>query len=136
MGTYTKPLPRVASVSKPFWEGTKRGELQIQRCDHCKKAIFYPRLYCPYCLSRELTWIKSSGKGTVETFSVIHSPPLESYKEDVPYVFGIIRLEEGANIASNIIGCDVKAVHIGMKVEVTFVPITEEFTLPKFKPIP
>ena len=71
----------------------------------------------------------------VETFSIIYTAPLESFKEDVPYVFGIIRLEEGVNIPSNIIGCKPETVHIGMEVEVTFVPITEEFTLPKFRPV-
>ena len=35
---------------------------------------------------------------------------------------------------SNIIDCDPTTVEIGMSVEVTFEDITEEITLPQFKP--
>ena len=35
---------------------------------------------------------------------------------------------------TQVIGCDTKEVYIGMPVEIVFEDITEEFTLPKFKP--
>lgn len=135
MENYTKPLPKVSSVSRAFWEGTKRGELLIQQCEHCKRTIFYPRLFCPTCLSQELVWTRSSGRARIETFSIIYHPPIKSFENEIPYIFAIVRLEEGAQMASNIIDCSPEVVHVGMEVEVTFVPVTEEFTLPKFKPI-
>ena len=53
----------------------------------------------------------------------------------MPYVYALIELEEGPIIGSNVIGCDVKDVKIGMPVEVVYEDITEEYTLPKFRPV-
>jgi hypothetical protein len=36
---------------------------------------------------------------------------------------------------TNIVDCELEEISVGMKVEVTFEDITEEITLPKFKPI-
>ena len=37
-------------------------------------------------------------------------------------------------LASNVIGCDPGEVKVGMPLEIVFQDITEEFTLPMFKP--
>ncbi|NWG76523.1 MAG: OB-fold domain-containing protein, partial [Rubrivivax sp.] len=58
-----------------------------------------------------------------------------SFKDDIPYVYALIELEEGPMFGSNIVGCDPNEVRIGMPVEVAFEDITEEFTLPKFRPV-
>ena len=47
----------------------------------------------------------------------------------------IIQLEENVKMISNVIDCDPEAVEIGMKVGVCFDDVTEDITLPKFKPL-
>ncbi len=32
---YRKPLPRITTDNRPFWEATKRHELRLQRCGAC-----------------------------------------------------------------------------------------------------
>jgi len=46
----------------------------------------------------------------------------------------LIELKEDVRMMSNIIDCDPNTVEIGMPVEVTFEDVTEEITLPQFKP--
>ena len=67
-----RPQPRFPEQdTEPFWEATKRRELTYQTCDDCDEVIFYPRMHCPSCGSRDYEWRVSSGEGTVYTFSVI-----------------------------------------------------------------
>ena len=53
--------------------------------------------------------------------------------EDVPYTVAVIRLEEGVQLMSNLIGCAPAQIRCDMDVEVVFDDVTKEFTLPKFK---
>jgi uncharacterized OB-fold protein len=135
MKKYDKPLPQPTAWSKPFWEGCKRHELLIQKCKDCRSLIFYPKLFCPKCLSTKFEWIKASGKGKVYTYTVVQSYPPSEFAGEVPYAVGVVILEEGVRLMSNIVGCSPEAVKCDMPVEVVFDDVTEEITLPKFKPI-
>lgn len=128
-----KPIPAVNTWAKPFWEAAKEERLIIQKCNECDKYIFYPRLVCPFCSNDDLEWVKASGKGTIYSYSVVESNAPSAFIDDMPYVVAIIRLEEGVQLMSNIIGCDPKDVRCDMPVEVTFEKLDDNFTLPKFK---
>jgi uncharacterized OB-fold protein len=78
--------------------------------------------------------VRAAGRGTVYSFTVIHRPPFPVFRDKVPYVLAIIELTEGVRMMTNIIGCEPNMVEIGMPVEVTFEDVTEEITLPQFKP--
>ena len=134
MKEYKKPLPRPTPWSKPFWDGCKNRRLLVQQCKDCGKNIFYPKLFCPFCLSKDLTWIEASGKGKIYSFTVVYSYQPTEFLEDVPYVIGVIKLDEGVRMMSNIVECKPEEVRCDMDVEVVFDDITDEFTLPKFKP--
>ena len=135
MKEYTKPLPEPTSFSKPFWDGAKRHELLIQQCKDCQKFVFYPKVICPFCLSDRLEWVKASGRGKVYSYMVVYSYQPQVFAEDVPYVVAIIDLEEGVRLMSNVVECDPETVHCDMDVTVVFDDVTDEFTLPKFKPL-
>lgn len=132
---YAKPLPTTTPWSAPFWEGCRRGELLVQKCEDCQSYVFYPKMYCPNCLSSHLEWIKASGKGTVYSFMTVYGFQPTEFAADVPYVVAIIELEEGVRMMSNIVGCPPDSVRCDMKVGVVFDKVTDAFTLPKFRPI-
>jgi len=134
MPDYKKPLPYVYEETRPFWEGAKRHELLIQRCRECGKFVFFPRTLCPYCLSDNMEWVKASGRGKVYSFTISYRTPVPSFREDVPYNVAIIELEEGVHMMSNIVQCKNEDIRVDMPVEVVFDDVTEEITLPKFKP--
>ena len=130
-----KPIPVVNTCDKPFWEATREEKLINQKCDDCGAKVFYPRMFCPECLSDKLSWIQSSGKGTVYSYTVVESNSPSSFIGDIPYVVAIVRMEEGVQMCSNIIGCNPYDVKCDMPVEVVFEKLNEEFTLPKFRPV-
>ena len=133
MKTYKKPLPRPTPWSQFFWEGCKKGKLFIQECKECKKHIFYPKMYCPFCLSRDLTWIQASGKGHIYTYIVVYDYQPAEFDEDVPYVVAIVELEEGIRMMSNIVDCDPEKVRCDAPVTAVFEKVNEQITLPKFR---
>lgn len=135
MKEYRKPLPQPTPWSKPFWDGCKRHEFLIQRCKDCQRPIFFPKLFCPYCLSPNPEWVKASGRGKVYTYTVVYSYGPTEFSEDTPYIIGVIDLEEGVRMMSNIVECPPEKVRCDMEVEVVFDDVTEETTLPKFRPI-
>ncbi len=136
--TYNKLLPSVDEDIAPFWRACKRHEFVLCRCKVCGSWSF-PLSFCrndhnePYFGNIE--WVTASGKGKVFTFNIAHRVYLPALASEVPYVIAMIELDEGPMMGSNIIGCDPYDVKVGMPVEVVFEDVTEEFTLPKFRPI-
>src|SRR5260370_5683706 len=105
------------SDSRPYWEGLAQGELRIQRCNSCSKAVFYPRSICPHCHADQLSWIVASGKGTIYSYTVAHQA-FGSFAADVPFVVGIVELEEGARMMSPIVAAPLERVQVGKAVRV------------------
>ena len=131
---YNKPLPRVNPDSKPFWEGCKKHELRFQKCRQCGFVLWPASILCPKCYSSEMEWIVASGKGKVYTFIVYRETPLKEFESELPYVVAIVELEEKVLLVSRIVNCSPEQVKIEMPVEVTWEDVTEEFSLPMFKP--
>jgi len=136
MSEYNKPLPKPTPWSKPFWDGCKRHELLIQKCADCKKFVFYPKLFCPNCLSPKLEWIKASGNGKIYTYAVVYSYAPTEFSEDLPYIVAVVELDEGVRLMSNIVDCSPEAVRCDMRVVAHFQDISGEYTLPRFKLVP
>ncbi len=130
---YTKSLPLLDGDTKEFWQACKRHELVMQKCQACGQLRFPPESICPHCLSDRCQWQRLSGKGKVYTFSIIRQAPRPEWKHAVPYVVGVIELDEGPRMISNVVGCPPEEVQIGMSVEVTFQDATEEVSLPQFR---
>lgn len=135
MGKYEKPLPIINEDTKPYWEYCHQHELRMQKCKECGNVRFPVSILCPACHSMETDWEKLSGKGRVYSFIVFRLAYHEAYQNDIPYVVAIIELDEGPRMESNIIGCKIEDVKIGMPVEVVFEDVTEEVALPKFRPV-
>ena len=66
--------PKPTPETQPFWDGTKKGELRIQRCRDCEQFYFYPRPLCRHCFSRNVDWQTVSGRGRLHTFTINYRP--------------------------------------------------------------
>ena len=84
MAEYKKPLPVPDNDTKEFWEGCKRHELLIQKCNKCSTYRYPPRSICPNCFSEDSIWEKVSGKGQVYTFTVARVPLGPIWEPDIP----------------------------------------------------
>ncbi|MFK7957552.1 MAG: Zn-ribbon domain-containing OB-fold protein [Lysobacterales bacterium] len=135
MSDYKKPLPVIQPFTREFWEGTKNQKLLIQTCNECEAKIFFPRQQCPECWSTDLGWMEASGKATIYAFSVTHEGVEEAFREDLPIVLAWVDLPEGIRMQTNIVECDPDGISIGQEVEVVFKTVTDDITLPYFRPI-
>jgi hypothetical protein len=129
------PLPIIDGDSKMFWDGCKEGKLLIQQCEDCEHHIFYPRAVCPNCMSDRIKWVESSGKGKVYSYTVARRPAHPAFADQVPYVVALITLDEGVRMMTNLINVEVEKVSCDMPVEIVFVKVDEQITLPKFQPL-
>ena len=129
------PLPEPTPETRHFWEGTRAGELRLQRCDDCGKVYFPPRSFCPACGSRAVSILVASGRGTLHTYVISHVAMPDSGLE-APYSVAVVELEEGPRLLTNIVECEQtpEALQLDMPVEVVFEDVTEEITLANFRP--
>jgi uncharacterized OB-fold protein len=126
-----KPKPIIDNDSRTYWEGVQNHKLLLQKCNDCHQYIFYPRIICPHCFSEHLTWEESSGQGEIHSYTVVHKGPPQ-FKEEAPYVIGIIDLKEGVRMLSRIVG-DRNEIQIGKPVSVIYQKVDDEVTLPYFQ---
>jgi hypothetical protein len=93
---------------------------------------------CNECGSEKVEWTPMSGKGEVYSFTVIRQvvgrAASQAFEPDIPYMIAWVDLDEGPRLITNVIGCAVEDVKLGMKVTVQFEKASEKVWLPKFKP--
>ena len=130
------PLPRPISPewTRPFWEAATRHELVMPRGKICDHLVFYPRSACPRCLSTHLAWVRVSGRGRLHTYTIVYQPANAAFRDDTPYIYAVVQLDEGPRMVSNVVQCDLDAVTVDMPLEAIFDDVTPECTLVKFKP--
>jgi uncharacterized OB-fold protein len=131
--TVALPVPQPTPDTAPFYEGTLRGELRLQRCSDCRTWRHYPRPTCPACLSRRFTWEPASGHGTIYTWTIVRGPTLPAFEEKLPYNVVDVLLEEGVHFVSEVLDCPPEELRAGMPVVATFEPLTDAITLVKFR---
>lgn len=119
--------------SAEYFKAAENGRLIFQQCSHCSAVQFPPRHHCTTCWEADLKWIDSTGKGKVETFTIVRRAPLPVYKDRVPYVVASIIMDEGPRMITNIVGDTALDAQIGDAVTVAFEPSTEGDILPVFK---
>jgi uncharacterized OB-fold protein len=112
-------LPELDDTNRFFWTSGVDGRLRFLRCSTCGYHLHPPGPRCPTCGGSELRPEPVSGRAVVETFTVNHQPWVG---EAEPYVIAIVGLveQEDLRLTTNIVGCPVESVCIGMDVQVTF----------------
>jgi uncharacterized OB-fold protein len=135
---FPKPAPHITNETKLFWEGSKNSQLMLNKCVDCgyfRNPVTITANICPKCGSRKpAEWVKSSGKGKIHTFTAVHRTFHPAFEKDLPYIIAIVELEEGPRFLANLKGISSDKVRLNMPVEVFFEKLTEEITLPQFKP--
>jgi uncharacterized protein len=130
--SYHKPLPRLDTLSKPFWAATKEGRFMLQFCEDCGDTRFPLGPVCPKCLSARQNWKQESGRGVLESWVDFHRASYwDGFKGELPYRVCLVRLEEGPVVVSNLVG-KTDNPRMGQPVKVVYEKVTDEVTLPKF----
>ena len=130
-----RPRPKLERDTRGYWEALRNHQLVVQRCLECKAFRHHPRPMCPECHSLRFEWAPVSGRGTVYSYSVITQVLHPYWADRMPYNVVLVELEEGIRIASNLVDCPNESIRIGMPVTVVFEDVSDEISLPMFKPV-
>ena len=129
--------PPATDLTTPFWDATRNEVLTAQFCSDCTRYVWYPRSFCPSCLSeRVLAWREVSGTGTIYTFNIMRKPGNPMMRDETPYVIALIDLDEGYRMSTNIVGTAPEAVECGQRVQVDWSHVLSDGRrLPMFAPM-
>jgi uncharacterized protein len=128
-----RPLPIFPEPDTgPFWAATAGHRLTYQVCRACGQVVFHPRRHCTCCTSGDLEWRDSAGAGTVYTFTVIRQNGHPFFRARIPYLVGLIDLDEGFRMLAEI-AADPDAVQVDQRVTVTWED-HGELSIPVFEP--
>ena len=120
------PLPDVEwEPTREYWAGAARGVLRIPRCDTCRRWVWYPESSCRWCGGTSLTWCDASGRGRLFSWSVIHHAWIPQVADRLPFVTGLVALEEdpAVRLVSYIVDCAPAALRCDQPVHVVFRPL-------------
>ena len=95
---------------KTYLDHLARGELAYQFSPEAGRAVFYPRMLCPFTGSDRLEWRISKGLGTVYATTVVH--PIEGK----PFNVALIDCDEGFRLMSRVEDIAPEQVRIGQRV--------------------
>jgi len=128
-----RALPQPTPETQHFWDGTKAGELRLQRCGECRHVYFPPRPFCPKCATRKVSVFTASGKAILDSY-VIHHRKVPGFEP--PYAIAVVKLTEGPRMMTNIVECPQtpEALQLDMALEVVFAQQNDAITLPFFRP--
>ena len=128
-----RPKPQPTPETQHFWDGTRAGELRLQRCNACGKVYFPPRPFCPACGSREVEVFAASGKASLYSYIINQRPRPDMGRE--PHSIAVVTLAEGPRMMTNIVGVaqTPEALVLDMPLKVTFQSFGE-VALPFFTP--
>ena len=133
--------PLVSPDTEFFWAGTAAGELRIQRCGNCAALRHPPGPMCPRCGSAQAGsiqggagrpgYVAAAGTGEVYSYVVHHHPPVPG--KQLPIVVALVQLPEGVRMVGELLGISPDQVRVGLPVQVEFVRIDDELTLPAWR---
>ena len=127
------PAPVINSTTAEFWKATTEGRFLLQRCDACDIVLWFPRRNCPKCWTEDVSTFDAEQTGTVYSFTVVRKGK-GAFQDAGPFVVAYVELADGPRIMTNIVDCDIDALHIGMPVEMVFHDTGEGSALYRFRP--
>jgi uncharacterized protein len=139
-----RPRPGINNDNLFFWQGAREHELRMQK-DPATGQLFHPPgpRQDPATGSWQVQYEVCSGRGRLYSWAIPHYPQVPGFR--YPVIVGLVELEEGPRLVSNIVGVDREALEIGMPLEVTWLdshPAEVEgaddsrgtITIPQFRP--
>jgi uncharacterized OB-fold protein len=113
-----RPAPAINADNEFFWQGARRHELRIQRCEGCGRLLMPPGPRCPSCGCFEMGWTLASGRGRLYSFAVGEHPEVQGFS--YPLCVALVELEEGTRVVADLAGLDRDQLTIGMPLELSW----------------
>lgn len=129
-----RPAPRVTAETKAYWQALHDGKLTLSECEACGKLSHPPQAVCAFCWGGKVKPKVASGRGTLNSFSVVRQNTDPAFKARVPYVLAYVDLDEGVSLLSNVVNCDIANVKVGMKLKPVFEQTSDATGVILFEP--
>lgn len=129
------PQPGWNPQAEPYWFAAGRGELVVQRCSGCGTDRWPIAAACYNCQSTESTWVAVPGTGRVFSFTWADFPPPPDGDRNITVVeldgtqgpSPVRMISWVTEIQRDDLACD-------LPVEVTFLPLDDEVSVPAWRP--
>jgi uncharacterized OB-fold protein len=138
-----RPRPAINLDSQALWEGYRKHELRVPQCQSCQRVFFPSSPRCAECGSFDMGYLVASGKGHLYSHSTVHYPQVPGFT--YPISVGLVELEEGPRMITDLVGIGGDQLEIGMPLEVDWLDSHEAsspgatgaegpISLPRFRP--
>jgi uncharacterized OB-fold protein len=121
-------------MTAEYYDFCRRGELRFQRCTDCGAWRHPPRVLCAACGSPRWAWGRSTGRGRIFTWTVVHQAMSPAFVSEIPYAVIVVETDEGVRVVANLRGAGPEVLRLDLPVEVVFETVDDELTLPMFRP--
>lgn len=118
------PTPEADGLDRLYWEGTRLGELRVQRCRACRAWLWGPEWICHRCLAFDLEWVTVEGRGVIYSWERPWHPVHPALKGHGPYIAVLVELPQAGHVRmlGNLLGDPHQAMRIGAPVAAVFEP--------------
>ena len=99
-------VPPESAAGAPFWAASRERRLTLPWCTQCEAPHWYPRGFCPTCLSEEVEWRDAEGEGVVHAVSVQPKTSGAVPAARAPYAVVLVDLVEGVRMMLQASGVD------------------------------
>ncbi|PJX27941.1 hypothetical protein CAP48_01800 [Advenella sp. S44] len=98
------------SPRRIYVDHLRDGKLAYQFSTVAQRAVFYPRVRCPFTGDDCLEWRISMGLGTIYSISVVYP------RKEAAYNVALIDIDEGFRMMSKVMTNEPESVRIGQRV--------------------
>lgn len=128
--------PGADEWTEPFWKAAANDQLVAPRCIDCGTFRMPPGRFCVACLSQQVEWVPLPGTGSVHTFTVVRTSPLDEAVEYLPYIPAAVEADgaPGIHFVSNIVDCPPDDVTLRMRVQVVWYRANDVLSIPLWTP--
>jgi uncharacterized protein len=131
----THEAPPTTAESVTFWREARQRRLSMPYCERCSRWIWFPKFRCDGC-GGVPRWTQLAGTARLVSHATERRATVPRWQAHVPYVIGLVRLDEGVTMLTNIVDCVPGQLAIGLRLRVAFEPTTDpDLFVPVFTPI-
>lgn len=110
-------IPMAVGLNAEYYRlAAETGVLHVQRCDGCELHRQPARVSCAACGSTAWTWVPTSMRGEIWSWTVTHRITDPAFLDEGPFAIVVVELEEGVRVVGNTVGIPHDALRIGLPV--------------------
>lgn len=117
-----RPVPATDSAELAvYWDGVRRGVLQVPKCPSCHALRWPPRSACPACGVVEFDWVPVPHTGTLHSYAVVNRAFHPAFADEIPYTLCVTEVAAGIRFLGRLVDVATDDIRFGMPVTAGFV---------------